>query len=309
MQDGRKNGPKSKSRLAKSGRLRHNTTMSTRSYSLIAFDLDGTLLRDDKSIPEENLAAMEKAAARGITLVPATGRIFRGLPPQLKELPFLRYYILSNGAAVYDRQERRTLLRADVPLALALSCYEYLDTLPVIYDCYQNECGWMTRSMLEAAAPYFVKEPEVLKMLYGLRKPVDDLKETLRERGEDLQKLQMFFKPEDEALRQETIRELPRRFPGLQATTSVKNNIEVNSSNAGKGKALVSLCAALGIEPAAAAAFGDGSSDIELLRMAGLGVAMGNAAAAVKDAADLVTESNEDCGFARMIEKLLEERA
>ena len=309
MQDGRKNGPKSKSRLAKSGRLRHNTTMSTRSYSLIAFDLDGTLLRDDKSIPEENLAAMEKAAARGITLVPATGRIFRGLPPQLKELPFLRYYILSNGAAVYDRRERRTLLRADIPLALALSCYEYLDTLPVIYDCYQNECGWMTRSMLEAAAPYFVKEPEVLKMLYGLRKPVDDLKETLRERGEDLQKLQMFFKPEDEALRQETIREIPRRFPGLQATTSVKNNIEVNSSNAGKGKALVSLCAALGIEPAAAAAFGDGSNDIELLRMAGLGVAMGNAAAAVKDAADLVTESNEDCGFARMIEKLLEERA
>ena len=309
MQDGRKNGPKSKSRLAKSGRLRHNTTMSRRLYSLIAFDLDGTLLRDDKSIPEENLAAMEKAAARGITLVPATGRIFRGLPPQLKELPFLRYYILSNGAAVYDRRERRTLLRADIPLALALSCYEYLDTLPVIYDCYQNECGWMTRSMLEAAAPYFVKEPEVLKMLYGLRKPVDDLKETLRERGEDLQKLQMFFKPEDEALRQETIREIPRRFPGLQATTSVKNNIEVNSSNAGKGKALVSLCAALGIEPAAAAAFGDGSNDIELLRMAGLGVAMGNAAAAVKDAADLVTESNEDCGFARMIEKLLEERA
>ena len=309
MQDGRKNGPESKSRLAKSGRLRHNTTMSRRFYSLIAFDLDGTLLRDDKSIPEENLAAMEKAAARGITLVPATGRIFRGLPLQLKELPFLRYYILSNGAAVYDRQERRTMLRADIPLALALPCYDYLDTLPVIYDCYQNECGWMTRAMLEAAPPYFVQEPEILKMLYELRKPVDDLKETLRERGEGLQKLQMFFKPEDEALRQETIREIPRRFPGLQATTSVKNNIEVNSAEAGKGKALVSLCAALGIEAAAAAAFGDGSNDIELLRMAGLGVAMGNAAAAVKDAADLVTESNEDCGFARMIERLLEERA
>lgn len=283
--------------------------MNTVASSLIAFDLDGTLLRDDKSIPEENLAAMEKAAARGITLVPATGRIFRGLPPQLKELPFLRYYILSNGAAVYDRQERRTLLRADIPLALALSCYAYLDTLPVIYDCYQNECGWMTRSMLEAAAPYFVKEPEVLKMLYGLRKPVDDLKETLRQRGEDLQKLQMFFKPEDEALRQETILELPRRFPGLQATTSVKNNIEVNSAEAGKGKALLALSAALGIDPAATVAFGDGTNDIEMLRAAGLGVAMGNAAAAVKDAADLVTESNEDCGFARMIEALLEERA
>ncbi|MBO6040782.1 MAG: HAD hydrolase family protein, partial [Oscillospiraceae bacterium] len=263
----------------------------------------------DKSIPEENLAAMEKAAARGITLVPATGRIFRGLPQQLKELPFLRWYILSNGAAVYDRQEQRTLFRADIPLALALRCYEYLDTLPVIYDCYQNECGWMTRTMLEAAPPYFTKEPEILKMLYDLRKPVDDLKETLRQRGEDLQKLQMFFKPEDEGLRQATLREIPRRFPGLQATTSVKNNIEVNSADAGKGNALLALCAALGIDAEATAAFGDGSNDIELLRAAGLGVAMANADAAVKAAADAVTESNEDCGVGRCIERLLEGRA
>ena len=283
--------------------------MSKQEYSLIAFDLDGTLLRDDKSIPEENLAALEKAAARGITLVPATGRIFRGLPPQLRELPFLRYYILSNGAAVYDRQEQRTLIRTDIPLELALRCYEYLDTLPVIYDCYQNECGWMTRAMLEAAPPYFAKEPEVLKMLYGLRRPVDDLKETLRQRGEDLQKLQMFFRPEDEELRQATIRELPRRFPGLQATTSVKNNIEVNSAGAGKGKALLALCAALGIDAAASAAFGDGSNDIEMLRAAGLGVAMANADAAVKAAADAVTESNEDCGFARTVDRILEDRA
>ena len=276
---------------------------------MIAFDLDGTLLRDDKSIPEENLAAMEKAAARGITLVPATGRIFRGLPPQLKELPFLRWYILSNGAAVYDRQEQRTLVRADIPLELALRCYEYLDTLPVIYDCYQNECGWMTRAMLEAAPPYFAKEPEVLKMLYGLRRPVDDLKETLRQRGEDLQKLQMFFKPEDEALRQATLREIPRRFPDLLATTSVKNNIEVNSAGAGKGKALMALCAALGIDAEETAALGDGSNDVELLRAAGLGVAMANADAAVKAAADAVTESNEDCGVGRCIERLLEGRA
>lgn len=309
MQDGRKNSRQSKSRLVKSGPVLHNTNMSIVSYSLIAFDLDGTLVRDDKSIPEENLAAMERAAARGITLVPATGRILRGLPPQLKELPFLRWYILSNGAAVYDRQERRTLVRADIPLELALSCCEYLDTLPVIYDCYQNECGWMTRAMLEAAPPYFAKEPEVLKFLYGLRKPVDDLKEALRQRGEDLQKLQMFFRPEDEALRQATIREIPRRFPGLQATTSVKNNIEVNSADAGKGKALLALCAALGIDPKATVAFGDGSNDIELLRMAGLGVAMANADAAVKAAADAVTESNEECGFARMIDRILEERA
>ena len=276
-------------------------------YQLIAFDLDGTFLRDDKSVPEENLRALEHAAARGVVLAPATGRIYRGIPEPIKALPFIRYYILSNGAAVYDSREERLLYRGDVPVELALRCYEYLDTLPVIYDCYQNECGWMTRSMLEAAPPYFVKEPEVLKLLYGLRKPVDDLKETLRQRGEGLQKLQMFFRPEDEALRQEVLREIPRRFPELKATTSVKNNIEINSVDAGKGRALLALCAALGIDPAAAVAFGDGSNDAEMLQAAGLGVAMANACGEVLAAADRVAPGNEEAGVGRMIEELLRE--
>ena len=283
--------------------------MKNTPYKIIAFDLDGTLLRDDKSIPEENLRALAAAAGRGIELVPATGRIFRGIPEAVKALPFVRYYILSNGAAVYDSRADRTLYRGDVPLETALQGYEYLDTLPVIYDCYQNECGWMTRSMLEAAPPYFAREPEVLKMLYGLRKPVDDLKQTLRQRGEGLQKLQAFFRPEDEELRQATIREIPRRFPALQATTSVKNNIEINSVNAGKGKALLALCDALGLPREASVAFGDGSNDTEMLLSAGLGVAMANASEAVKVAADTVTESNEDCGVGRMIRRILEDGA
>lgn len=278
-------------------------------YQMIVFDLDGTLLRNDKSIPQENLAALQAAADAGMHIVPATGRIFRGVPAELKALPYIRYYILSNGAAVYDSVEEKTVYRGDIPAELALRCYHYLDTLPVIYDCYQNECGWMTRSMLEAAAPYFVLEPEVLKMLYGLRKPVEDLKETLRERGEGLQKMQAFFKPEDEELRRATIREIPRRFPELQATTSVKNNIEINSVNAGKDKALLALCASLGISPTAAIAFGDGSNDRDMLRAAGLGVAMANAEDAVKLAADCVTESNEANGVARMIRRILGESA
>ena len=280
-----------------------------RKPALIALDLDGTLLNDKKQLTDRARAALEAAAAAGAEIVPATGRFYQGIPEVIRDLPFVRYYILSNGAAVYDSREDRTLYRGDVPLETALRCYEYLDTLPVIYDCYQNECGWMTRSMLEAAPPYFVREPEVLKMLYGLRKPVDDLKETLRQRGEGLQKLQVFFKPEDEELRQTTIREIPRRFPALQATTSVKNNIEINSVNAGKGKALLALCDALGLPREASVAFGDGSNDTEMLLAAGLGVAMANATEDVKAAADTVTESNEDCGVGRMIRRILEDGA
>lgn len=272
---------------------------------LIAFDLDGTLLDNEKRIPEENLRALYAAAERGALLVPATGRILRGIPPALRELPFLRYYILSNGALVYDTQEEKTICRGDIPLELTLRTMEYLDTLPVLYDCYQNDIGWMSQAMFEKAPLYFVHEPQVLKMVEQLRIRVPDLKETLREHNEPVQKIQFFFRPQDNALRLETIAHFSEHFPELRATSSISNNVEVNSVLAGKGNGLLALCRALDIAPADCMAFGDGSNDISMLEAAGRGVAMGNADEDVRAAADAVCESNLDCGVAKEIARIL----
>ena len=275
------------------------------SVRLIAFDLDGTLLDDEKRIPPENIRALEAAAAQGVAVVPATGRIVRGIPEPVKRLPGARYFIVSNGAGVYDMREDRLIYRGDVPVELALRCYAYMDTLPVIYDCYQNESGWMTRSMYEACEPYFPTEPHMLEIVKRLRVPVDDLKETLRQRGEPLQKLQMFFKPEDLPLRERELKRIPELFPELVATTSVSNNIEINSVNAGKGKALRALAEHLGIDMADTVAFGDGTNDCEMLEMAGWGVAMQNADPKVKAVADEITDTNNNAGVAKTIWRLL----
>ena len=184
--------------------------VETVSYKLIAFDLDGTLLNDDKSISPENLRALEAAAARGAELVPATGRIVTGVPEQIRRLPFIRYYIAINGACVYDAREDRTLYRGEIPPELALRLCRYMDTLPVLYDCYQYGTGWISRDMLERAAPYFVLEPGIYELVKWTRHPVDDLKETLLERREPVQKFQMYFKPEQMDLRRQQIEQLPR---------------------------------------------------------------------------------------------------
>ena len=272
---------------------------------LIAFDLDGTLLDNDKRIPEENLRALRAAAERGVLLVPATGRILRGIPPALRELSGLRYYILSNGAVVYDTQEERTIYRADIPLELTLRVMDYLDTLPVLYDCYQNESGWMTQAMFEQAPLFFREEPEILKLVERLRVRVPDLKTTLREHGEAVQKIQFYFKPEDRALRRETIAHFSERFPEIQATSSLSNNVELNSVRAGKGHGLLALCEALGVAPEDCMSFGDGTNDVSMLEAAGRGVAMGNAPEDVKAAADAVCESNLDSGVGKEIGRVL----
>ena len=65
---------------------------------IIALDLDGTLLNSNKELTPGNLAALERAAAAGIEIVPTTGRFYNAMPAIIRELPFVRYVITINGA-------------------------------------------------------------------------------------------------------------------------------------------------------------------------------------------------------------------
>lgn len=272
---------------------------------LIAFDLDGTLFDDRKQLPQENIAALRAAGDAGIHLVPATGRILQGLPDQLLQLGLFRYFIFANGASVYDLDTETQLFSACIPPELAVRICEHMDTLPVLYDCYRGEWGYMTQWMYEAAPDFFALEPEILKLVRRLRKPVPELKENIREVDVPLEKLQMYFRPEQMAERERQLLELPRLFPEIAATSSLKNNIEINSIKAGKGRALLELCAQLGIAPEDTVAFGDGLNDADMLEAAGYGAAMENAADAVKQKADAVIENNNDAGVGKEIFRLL----
>ena len=272
---------------------------------LIAFDLDGTLFDDRKQLPQENIAALRAAGDAGIHLVPATGRILQGLPDQLLQLGLFRYFIFANGASVYDLDTETQLFSACIPPELAVRICEHMDTLPVLYDCYRGEWGFMTQWMYEAAPDFFALEPEILKLVRRLRKPVPELKENIRKVDVPLEKLQMYFRPEQVAERERQLLELPRLFPEIAATSSLKNNIEINSIKAGKSRALLELCAQLGIAPEDTVAFGDGLNDADMLEAAGYGAAMENAADAVKQKADAVIENNNDAGVGKEIFRLL----
>lgn len=269
---------------------------------LIAFDLDGTFLNNDKTIPQKNIDALCAAAGRGIHIVPATGRIHSGVPEAVRALPFIRYYICINGAYVYDAVEDRTIYSADVPLDIALRFYEEMDKLPVMYDCYQDNYGFITQKMYDEA-DYYVPDKGILHLVKTLRVPVSELKEYLRQKGKDVQKLQAYF--HDISLRDRELERLPKLFPELLFSTSVSNNIEVNSRLAGKGNGLKALCRELKIDIADTAAFGDSLNDEDMLSAAGLGIAMANALESTKRAADVLTLSNNDAGVAAGIEKYI----
>ena len=269
---------------------------------LIALDLDGTLLNSDKRLSERNRAALSAAAEAGIEIAPSTGRFYRGIPESVRALPFVRCAITINGAQVVDLRSGETIYTAEVPLDQALEFLAFLDTLPVIYDCYVNGWGYVTAWMRDRAEDY-IDYVHSLNMLRELRSPVPELKAWLQEQGKGVQKLQLYTR--DRAKREELLQTLAEKFPALVFTTSLPNNIEVNCAAANKGDALLALAAHLGITQAQTMAFGDGLNDLAMLRAAGCGVAMGNAHPELKAAADLVTADCDADGVAAVIEALL----
>ena len=273
---------------------------------IIALDLDGTLLDSEKRLSEANRDALARAAAKGVLIVPTTGRFFGMMPPAVRDLPFVRYAITINGAQVYDRETDTALVRDEIPLEMALGVMETLDRHDVVYDCYRRNWGWMTAALQEKAADYATNE-HYLKMVREFRRPVPELKAHLRETAADgdVQKIMMFSRRDDKEAKalKAIAAEMAEKFPEIKVTASTWNNIELNIKSAHKGNALKRFAEHLGFTLENCMAFGDGMNDFTMVEAAGLGVAMENAEPEVKRVAKYVTLSNDEDGVAKGIDK------
>lgn len=273
------------------------------SIRLIAFDLDGTLLRQDKTISGRTEETLYKAAEKGILLVPATGRNYNGIPEQVGRLPFIRYVIGINGAQIFDRESQKVLRRVEMGREACERMLDYMEQVPAVTTCYQDGRGWVEAKdweLLEKHAPY----PEQIAHMKRTFVPLENMRKSVFAYGSTLQKLQMFFQNGVE--RDRYFAEMNEKFPDYAISYSLPNNIEINAIDATKGAALKFLCEYLHLDCRESMAFGDGINDVSMIRQAGTGVAMENAEKEVLEIADRVTASNNEDGVAVMIEKVLQ---
>lgn len=292
--------------LVKSGSLRYLIKEKTmggltmKDIRIIALDLDGTLLNSNKELTERNYRALEAAAARGIEIVPTTGRFYDAMPQVIRDLPFVNYAITINGAQVAHVRTGDVLYRAEIPWQQAVEIMSVLDTLPVVYDCFMDNAAFMTAALKERIDEC-TDDPHYRKMVRELRQSVPELKAFITKRGQDVQKSQFFTM--DMALRQRMLNELPRRFPGIITTAALLHNVEINHERANKGAAVLALAEHLGCGAENVMAFGDGLNDLSMIRAAGTGVVMANAFDEVKRYADYITDDCDHDGVAAAIEK------
>lgn len=270
---------------------------------LAAFDLDGTLLREDKTPSPYTLDTLERVLDRGVEVVLASGRSRNIIPRVLLENSRIRYVISCNGAVVWDLSRKRAVTENLVPYASALTILRKARE----YDCVREASinGMMYVSESDAETEIRRIFPNLREMMHTLRTTVPDVEDYFAACGVGAEKL-LFFYPTSES-REPLRRWIEERFD-LTLTSSHPLSLEVNAPGISKGSALKNLAAHLGISPEHVFAIGDSENDGEMISFAGTGVAMGNAEDAVLRLTGLVTSDNDSDGAAEAMRRwILEE--
>ncbi len=270
---------------------------------LLALDLDGTLLTDDKRLTPRSTAAIRAAVEAGLVPVAVTGRPLSGIPEEVAALPGLRYVISSNGAVTSDLLSGERLRAALLDPAAALEIVQLPIGRGLIHSVFIDGVGYCEPSFFAQQWAFFRDKP-IAAYVKKSRRSVEDLSARILScDGVE----NVWFIARSTAERNE-LDALIRAGFRVQTSLTAALDVEVGDPAADKGLAVLALARFLGMGREQILAFGDNGNDLGLLRAAGLAVAMGNAAEDVRRAADYVTDSNEDDGAAKVIEALLSAR-
>lgn len=269
---------------------------------LIAFDLDGTAIVKHSSLPEANRAALLEAHSRGVMLVPATGRMKGFIPRCITALP-VGYAITSNGGVVYDMADGRPIIENLISNDTARAVQRVLDGYDVYLEYYTGGEAITRTGMPEKSRSHYGMPEAKWTFVDGKDYTfTDNFGEMLASTGLCPEKINLPYLPE--GVRGE-IWERLSGIDGIRLTSSIPDNIEINSTAANKGGALRELCGQLGIDMGDVLALGDNGNDLTMLEAAGVSAAMGDGSGDAKTAATFVTAAHHMDGLAEAICKVL----
>lgn len=261
---------------------------------LVATDIDGTLLADDRTLSPRTAAVLQRICAQGTPVVLVTGRPIRWLQLVYDQLAAPLPAICANGAVVYDPVADE-VLRADplAPELLAEVARRLRAAVPEvsfaveIVDSRQmrHEVHYPLRWDADHDAIRAVESPEELHSLPAVK---------LLARAAGEQDPDVFVQVVAGALR------------GLAEAThsSYSGLVEISAAGVTKAAGLAWYAARLGIDERDVLAFGDMPNDVPMLTWAGRAVAVANAHPAVLEIADEVTGANSADGVAAYLEKI-----
>ncbi len=261
-------------------------------YKALALDLDGTTLIGE-DLPETNKLALQKAAAAGYEIIVATARWIQMAQRVADQIGTPSVAIACSGAQVHDPRVVQDIFDERLPAAFVEDLYEV---------CNQARCI----ATVTVSDHVFLKldgEPD--------RSLMDEEMQWVPQLAIDHNDLPRIAAIQGSAVCEYIKHEMkPKYADSVNIFDSIgptgKLVLTITNVKANKGVALQAACNHLGLDPKDVVAFGDAENDLEMFKLAGASVAMGQAHETVKAAADYVSAPNYECGVAQAIELILQ---
>lgn len=266
-----------------------------RSLRLLATDLDGTLLNTSGAVSAENLDAIHALAEHGVLLVPASGRSYSEMPAVLRSHPDIRYYLYSNGAAVMDAVTGENIIELCIPRAKSNRVLDLLFSMEThITYRHRGVCVGDASQQSEEAYAYYNMWQRHREVIEQFAEFESDFKARAYA-ADGVEMFAVYFHSEAEF---EACKTALSAMDGIGYASIAYCGLEIFSSEAGKGRALLALADTLGIAHEETAAVGDSGNDRSMILAAGVGFVVSNANDALKADADEVICSNDEHAMA-----------
>lgn len=270
---------------------------------LLAIDMDGTFLNDSKAMTEGNLCALRRAAEAGVKVVVCSGRNLSGLKPYLKYLPKDQPVIAVNGSIIFDHNKEviyiNPLRNETVFSIIDLLREEYSD---VFYQFFHGNiaCSERFEGIIKVYYERNLNQERENRMELRI---VPESKRYIKENNAAVTKFEVH--EQDSSLLQK-IREKIESLYDVEVVCGGINNIEITQRGSNKGSALEILAKYYGYSLEECIAVGNEENDLEMIKKAGLGIAVQNAKDILKEAANYVTtRDNNNDALIEVVEKFI----
>ena len=262
-------------------------------YRMLVLDLDDTLLKDDRTVSELTRRRLLEAQQQGMIVVLASGRPTYAMQHLAKELCLAEYggyFISFNGARITSCADQHILLSVDISHAQMCKLFDLAQEHGVYIQTYTEDHILVSKDNEYTQIEKEITGMDVIECAdFKAEIPKTAVKAMMLEHPDRLKEVEKALRPvvENE----------------LYMTITKPFFLEFMNPAVDKGKSLVTLAQHLNVPMEQVIAVGDSYNDISMTKPAGLGVAMGNAVEAVKQAADYETADNEHDGVARVVER------
>ncbi|WP_454969983.1 Cof-type HAD-IIB family hydrolase [Eubacterium sp.] len=259
---------------------------------IIASDLDGTLLKSNTDISEENLHAIERLAQKEAKIILLTGRTLYEVPKELRLCKGVEYIVFSNGAGIYHR-EKGIIEYRTISNETAFKIYKVLDEYKTFIELYTNGAPYVeTADFSQESFEYYKIDSEFIPEMYKSRRVCDSIKEMIFDLDFKTEMFDVFFRNQDE--RSECYERLKKEFDEIEITTSMTNNLEIMLKGINKGSALQELCQIAGFDIKDVTVVGDSKNDLTAFNTEAKKYAVSNACEEIKALADKIICSNDE---------------